>query len=235
MKSHLPIPSSIEKRLQVWTDWSERQKHPHAASRPCVTISREYGCQAYMLAEALIQRLGSHEAMGEEWTMLDRYLLEKIASESGYTKSELNYMTQANPSFKSVMANLSGPQAANPAKAFTSIKETVRQFARTGNCIIIGRGGACITQDFPKALHVRLVAPLAFRVSHIMKSMNLSKQEAEAVIHARQGERDAFILHFTHMNICDPGLYHLIINNDKSSIDEMAEMIYERVLALMDI
>ena len=234
MKHHLPMPPSIEKRLQVWTDWAERQKHSAKTSRPCITISREYGCQAYMLAETLMQKLNAYLPAGEEWSVLDRYLLEKIALNSGYSEPELNYMTHASPGFQSMMANLSGPTAPNPAKAFSSIRETIRYFAKTGNCIIVGRGGACITQDLPRVLHVRLVASLDFKVAHIMKSMDLSKQAAEDVIRDRQGERDAFILHFTKLNVTDPGLYHLILNNEKSSITEMADMIYARVLALMD-
>jgi len=234
VKHHLPIPPSIEKRLQVWTDWAERQKHSPITSYPCITLSREYGCQAYKLAETLIQKLNAYLPEGEEWSVLDRYLLEKIAQNSGYSEAELNYLTLTSPGFQSMMANLSGPVAVNPSKAFTFIKETIRSYAKTGNCIIVGRGGVCITQDLPRVLHVRLVAPLDFKVGHIMKSMNLTKEAAKAIIRDRQGERNAFILHFTKLNNTDPGLYHLILNNDKSSIPEMAETIHARVLALME-
>ncbi len=235
MKSHFTIPSSIEKRLQVWTDWAERQGHQQHVARPCLTISREYGCQAYKLAEAIYQRFGEHAPKNEEWTMLDRYLIEKIASESGYSKSELNYMTQSNPTIQSVLANLTGPGSANPSKVFTSTKETIRYFARTGNCIIIGRGGACLTQGFPNVIHVRLVAPMAFKIDHIMKSMDLPREQAKALIIARQDERNAFIKHFTNMDNSDPSLYHLVIDNEKSSIEEIAEMLYTRTMALIDV
>ena len=228
---HFTIPTSIEKRIQVWTDWAERQGQQQITSRPCITISREYGCQAYKLAEAIFERFSEHTTGGEEWTMLDRYLLEKIATESGYSKSELNYMTHTNPAFHSAIANLKGADTATPAKAFAATKETIRYFAQTGNCIIIGRGGACLTQDLPNVFHVRLVAPLAFKVIHIMKSMGLAKEEAKVLIKSRQEERNTFIKHFTNMNNTDPKLYHLIINNEKSDIDEMADMIYNRTLA----
>ncbi len=64
-----------------------------------------------------------------------------------------------------------------------------------------------------------------------MKSMGLAEEEAEVLIHSRQEERNTFIKHFTNMNNTDPKLYHLIINNEKSDIDEMANMIYTRTLA----
>lgn len=234
MKEHFTIPSSIEKRLQVWTDWAERQGQQDTHSHPCITISREYGCQAYKLAEAIFERFREPEGDEGEWTMLDRYLLEKVAQDSGYSKSELNYLTHTNPNFQAAMANLSGPETASPSKAFATIRETIRYFARKGNAIIIGRGGAILTQDLENVLHIRLVASMDFKVRHIMKSMGLPAREAEALIQARQDERNAFIKHFTHMDSTDPQLYHMIINNDKSNIEEIAEAVAIRTRALVE-
>jgi cytidylate kinase len=62
--------------------------------------------------------------------------------------------------------------------------------------------------------------------------MGLSEKESLAHIEARQGERDKFIKHFTKMNISDPNLYHVIINNEKSTIDEMADLIITRLNSL---
>lgn len=234
MKQHYSIPSSIEKRLHVWTEWADRQAKHDLAPKPCITISREYGCQAYMLAEAVFQRMNLHASEDEEWTMLDRLLLDKLARESGISKSELNYATHSNPAFQSMLANLSGPDSTQPLKAFNYLKEVIGYFAQAGNSIIIGRGGVAVAQDFPNAIHVRLVAPMEFKVKILMKSMGLSAKEAEERINARQSERDRFIKHFTHLDLTDPGLYHLILSNDKSTIDEMAEMVVSRTQALTD-
>ncbi|MCF7823138.1 MAG: cytidylate kinase-like family protein [Candidatus Marinimicrobia bacterium] len=229
MKTHFAIPPGIEKRLQVWTDWTERQAKQDLAPRPCITISREYGCQAYVLAETLANRLSAELEDEQEWIMLDRLLLEKVAQGSGYSKSELNYVTQIGPAFQSMMANLLGPDATKPVKAFTYIKESIQYFARAGNSIIVGRGGVCIAQNFPNTVHIRLIAPMSFKIHNIMQSMGISAVEARKHIEARQGERNKFIEHFTKMDISDPNLYHLILNNEKSSIDEMADMIIPRL------
>lgn len=233
MKKHFSIPPSIEKRLHVWTEWADRQAAGATSPRPCITISREYGCQAYMLAEAIFQRMNQHAPEGEEWTMLDRLLLDKIAQEAGWSKSELNYASHSNPAFRSMLANLMGPDSTQPRKAFTYIKEVIGYFARAGNSIIIGRGGVAVAKEFPNAIHIRLIAPMEFRVKNLMQSMGLSENDAAARIKARQGERDKFIKHFTHLDLTDPGLYHLILGNDKSTIDEMADMVVSRAQALM--
>jgi len=232
MKQHFSIPPSIEKRLHIWNDWADRQANHDIAPKPCITISREYGCQAYMLAESVFQRMSQHAPEGEEWTMLDRLLLDKIAQESGWSKSEVNHATYSNPRIRSMLANLMGPGSAQPMKAFNHIKEVISYFAKAGNSIIIGRGGVAVAQNLPNVIHVRLIAPMDFKVKNLMRSMGLSEDEAFEHIQARQGERDQFIKHFTNLNLSDPGLYHLILSNDKSSIQEMSDVVVSRTLAL---
>ncbi len=232
MKSHFTIPASIEKRLQAWDEWVQHQSEDDKTNKPCITISREYGCQAYLLAETLYDRLNELTESREEWILLDRLLLDKVAQESGYSKSELKYITVVNPTFQSMVTNLMGKKHADPFEVYTYTRKTVRYFAKAGNSIIVGRGGVCLTQNLPNVFHVRLVAPLSFKTRVIMKNLGISKEKAQKQIKARQGERDNFILNFTKMDLSDPNLYHLIINNEKLTIDEIADTIITRLESL---
>ena len=231
MKDHFTIPASIEKRLQAWNEWVQHQTEDEKTSKPCITISREYGCQAYLLAETLYDRLNEQTEGGEEWTLLDRLLLEKVANESGYSKSKLKYATVVNPAFQSMVTNFMGHEHADPFEVFTYTRKTIRYFAKAGNSIIVGRGVVCSTQNLPNVLHVRLVATLSFKIDIIMKNLGLTETKAREHIKARQGERDNFILHFTKMDLSDPNLYHLLINNEKSTIKQIADLILTRLKA----
>ena len=232
MKTPYTIPSSIEKRLQTWNEWAQRQAEDDKTLKPCITISREFGCQAYPLAEILYKRLNKLAEGKEEWTLLDRLLLEKIAEESGYSKPELEYVTKVNPTYRSMILTFMGKEHAEPFEVFTYIRKTIRYFAKTGNSIIVGRGGVCLTQDLPNALHVRLVAPLSFKVGIIMRNLDLTENEAREHIEARQGERDNFTRHFTNMDLTNPHLYHLIINNEKSTLEQIADIIITQLKSL---
>jgi cytidylate kinase len=229
MKTHIRILPGVEKRLSAWNQWALRQAKEEPVTRPCITISREFGCQAYPLAETLHKRLNEEAKNGEEWTVLDRLLLETIAVKSGYAKAELEYITSVDPTFQSMITTFMGREHAAPFEVFTYIKKTVRYFAKAGNSIIVGRGGVCLTQDLPNAFHVRLVAPLSFKLKTIMNYLGGTEDEAKAHIEARQAERDEFTNHFTRMSLYDPHLYHLMINNDKFSIAEIAEIVIDRV------
>ena len=229
MKIQVTIPPGIEKRVSTWNELAGRWTKEKITSKPCITISREFGCQAYPLAETLHERL-NEEAEGEvTWALLDRLLLEKIAEESGYAKSELEYITHVNPTFQSMITTFLGREHAEPFEVFSYIKKTVRYFAKAGNSIIVGRGGVCLTQDLPNVFHVRLVAPLSFKLGVIMNYLGITEQEAREHIEARQAERDEFTRHFTKMDLSNPHLYHLLINNEKFSTGEIADIIISRI------
>ena len=96
MGVHFTITPGIENRLRAWDEMARREPPEKKISRPCITISREFGCQAYPLAEILHKRLNELAEGEEDWIVLDRLLLEKIATESGFAKTELEYVTQVN-------------------------------------------------------------------------------------------------------------------------------------------
>ena len=107
MAIHFTITPGIENRLRAWNEMAQRQPKEKEAL-PCITISREFGCQAYPLAEALHKRLNDLAGNEEQWIVLDRLLLEKIAEESGIAKSELQYITRVNPTFQSMITTFVG-------------------------------------------------------------------------------------------------------------------------------
>lgn len=229
MRTHFTITPGIENRLSAWNEMARRQPLEKKTSRPFVTISREFGCQAYPLAEILHKRLNESAEGEDEWIVLDRLLLEKIAAESGFLKAELEYITQVNPVLQTLVMTFLGRKHSDPFVVFTYIRKTIRYFAKAGNSIIVGRGGVSLTQDLPQAFHVRLVAPLSFKLGIIMKNLGLTEEEAKAHIEARQFERDEFTQHFTQTDLSNPYLYHLLINNEKSSLDQIADIIMEQI------
>ncbi len=229
MAPHFTITPGIENRLRAWNEMAQRQPDEKKSLEPCITISREFGCQAYPLAEALHKRLNDLADSEEKWIILDRLLLEKIAEESGIAKSELEYITRVNPTFQSMITTFMGQEHAEPVSVFHYIRKTVRYFAKTGNSIIVGRGGVCLTQDLPNVFHIRLVAQIPFKAGIIMKNLKLTEQEALEHIKSRQFERDEFTRHFTKMDLTDPHLYHLLINNEKFTIGQMVDIIVNRI------
>jgi CMP/dCMP kinase len=57
-------------------------------------------------------------------------------------------------------------------------QQVIKEAARGGNVIIVGRGGAYILRDFEDAVHVFLRAAEAVRIKAVMARLKLSEEEA---------------------------------------------------------
>jgi cytidylate kinase len=75
-----------------------------------------------------------------------------------------------------------------------------------------------------------MVAPIHFKVESIALRMGLSKEEAHDLIQTRQQQRDAFLKDFLGQDITDLTLYHLIFNNAKCPVDQIAGVIADVVM-----
>ncbi|MFK5925754.1 MAG: cytidylate kinase-like family protein [Desulfuromusa sp.] len=193
---------------------------------PCFTISREFGCQAYLLAEELIQKLNS-QASGEPWVIVGRQILDEVASLSGYTVEQIKRSQDTPPSLKAIFSMFLDSSRAEETEVFTHMRSVIRGFARRGHCVIVGRGSVFAVQDLPNCINLRLIAPLEFRIQKIMSIHHLSEGEATEYIALHQRERDNFIRRFADGIIADPLLYHLVVNNARMDVVKIAELAEE--------
>jgi len=70
------IPN-VERRLSAWVGVQERlRREPRREARATITISRQFGCEAYPLAELLSKELG--ERTQETWTIFDEALINRV-------------------------------------------------------------------------------------------------------------------------------------------------------------
>lgn len=229
MSVHFTITPGIENRIQSWQSYAQIAKEAKTPPR-CITISREYGCQGFKVAkelEDLFNAENPDDSSKSPWLVLDRKLLEKLAEDSGFSKTDVEQVAGTSPIFQSLISMFMGTHRAEQFEVFSYTKKAVRHFAQVGNCIIVGRGGASMTQDLSNCFHFRLVAPFEFRVKNIMELKGLSRIDAEADIINNQKNRDDFIQHFTQDSMSDPTLYNLIINNERYTPSQIATIIQQ--------
>ena len=223
MTVHFTISPDIDSKLAVWYKWVQAQTEKKQAAGPCITISRKFGCQAYPIAKVLEKRLNERGNPEEPWIVLDRELLQKIAEESGI--SQVNNKEKMNPLFHSLVSKFRGKSYIEPFEVYSYIKEAVQYFAKSGNSIIIGRGGAIFAHDFPNCIHIRLIAPLEFRIKKIMNTLNMDEIQARKHVEKGQNERDEFIFSFDQTSLEDPALFHLILNNAQYTPEQIGRII----------
>jgi cytidylate kinase len=100
--------------------------------------------------------------------------------------------------------------------------------AAHGQCIIVGRGAA---QALPPArtVRVRVVAPWDDRVSRLSHDQRISRVAARALLAERDQSQASFVREHFQKDIQDPLQYDLILNCDRISVAEGAQLIASTV------
>jgi hypothetical protein len=218
---------NIDRRLSSWISIQDRIKsEPTGEKKPTITLSRRFGSEAYPLAEILKELL--EKKTGTVWTIFDKYLIEKVTQESGLSERLLGSFDIASKAIDALATMI--PGLITHGDAFKVLARFILQIAMEGNAIIIGRGGAVLTQHLPHCFHFRLEAPLEYRINSIQKRVGSTYEEAKKLVIEREKSKDRFIESHLNRSMQDPLLYHAVFNVSKNSLPKIAQSIMYLVL-----
>jgi cytidylate kinase len=88
----------------------------------------------------------------------------------------------------------------------------IRDLARDGDVIIVGRGGRAVLREVPGVLHVLVIASFAQREATLMAREGIERQEAAARLRASDRARADYLKRYHGVGWLDPVLYDLVIN-----------------------
>lgn len=191
-----------------------------------ITISRQAGCGAAMVAERLAQLLKTRDkSIAAPWTVFDRNLIEQVLKDHNLPVRFAKYLPEDRVSeIQDVMDELFGLHPST----WTVVEhtaETILRLTQLGNVILIGRGANLITARLPGVFHVRLVAPLAERIEHAHRFYNMTPNEACEFIHREDKGRARYLKKYFEADAEDPLHYHLVINTSLVSFEAAAGLI----------
>jgi cytidylate kinase len=232
MSGRMLIPS-IENRLGALIESTRRNTLEYGAGnhsgnrKLTITISREFGCEAYPMAECLQNLM--QKKTGDVWAIMDKGLLEEVARRNDLSEKILKNLGAKAGFLDEILATFA-PTWRTEKDHFRLLSHHIISLASAGNVILVGRGSANITQSMKHCYHFRIFASMEFKISSIAQRMELSDEEAEKLIIKKQQERNMFIKAFLNQDGKDPSLYHIIFNNDKNNAEKIASTIMEYLL-----
>ena len=181
---------------------------------PFVTISREFGCPskviAQMLAETLNKRQG--KARTPKWISINKEIVEESARKLEFEPVKLKHIFSAEEKgvMDDVLASFSSNYKSN-SRIKKTIQNVIRTIAQKGYVIIVGRGGVAITHDCHKSLHVRLQAPVDWRIQRVANQLNVTKSIAHKMILETDKKRSSLIKIFLGHEL-EHSLFDVILN-----------------------
>jgi cytidylate kinase len=220
VESRLRAQVELHRRLAQFDE--ERERTPQAG--PFITISRQYGCMAYALAERLAQRLGVEFP---EWsfTIYDRKILEVLARRKSFTAGVIDSLSARTRGVIEDWADFLIAGRPSEVQVLRHLVRTLCSVAALGEAILIGRGGAVITRKLATGIHVRLIAPLEWRVERLKNNPERAQEANAEFVKKADRERERFTRKYLGADAGDPELYHLILNNQLLSVDQQVEVI----------
>ena len=228
------ILPSVDQRIHAWFEQQQKlvQADKNAKFRFSITLSREFGCEAYPLAKALKEEL-EKEDEGHSWTIFDRALIDQIMVDNKISRTVLEKFGTKNVFYDSLMASIDSNWTSD-AEVYELMVKTILSLAEEGRAIFVGRGAAVITQEMNRCYHFRLTAAQEWRIESLMSRSELTRDQVAVMMEEREKERERFITRFLGTSVSSIDNYHLILNNGKSNIDEMAQTIIQHSLMHMD-
>jgi cytidylate kinase len=211
---------------QLRVSGKRRNEEEYPTRIRAVTISRQAGCGAVLVANKLVEYLQARTPHNEsQWTVFDRNLVQKVLEEHNLPQRLAKFMPENWISeIEDIIDDLFGLHP--PSEILVrQTAETILRLAKLGNVIIIGRGANVITAKLDSVFHVRLVAPLERRVERIQESDQLDEAGASELIRREDKGRTRYLKNYYHKDINDPVLYHLVINTGLSGYDDAAQII----------
>ena len=227
----LSFVPSIDDRISDWIESKRRDQIEHRKRLNCftITLSREFGCEAYPLAFKLKELL--EKSTEEDWNIFDRAFIEKLRVENGLNEEILSYLDKRSEFIENLIAKRQ-PSWKNKSEAYKFLAKAVYSISCEGRAIIVGCGAAMITQDIRRAYHFRLIASENFKIKTIARRNVVHYNEAQKVMSARHKERKRFFMDFLQSEIVDLNDFHAVYNNDKLSVEKIADNILATIKSL---
>ena len=192
---------------------------------PVITISRQVGGNGLKLAKLLEIKLEKENPL-TDWKVLSKEILVASAIELNMDLDEVrNTMKQSDKySFSEILKAFNDKNYKSERKITKTVIDTILKFATEGYCIIVGRDGHMITKDIEKSLHIRLIAPMDYRVKNIMENNQLTRIKAIEFINRVEKEREAFRKSIRPGFMQDE-LFDITINLEAFSDNEVLDLI----------
>ncbi|HLH21869.1 MAG TPA: cytidylate kinase-like family protein [Chloroflexota bacterium] len=205
---------------------------------PVVTVSRQFASGGGEVAQEVARRLGA--------AFIDREIIDEVARRLGVPGEVVEEKDERGETLVARLARslrLSYPDLAMPPEITTAlfadydsfddlpyaevIEQVIREVARSGNAVIVGRGGAYILKDEPNTLHVHVFAPFAQRVRSIQASEGLDQAAAERLVQDTDRARARYVKHLFKTDWEALGHYHLLVDCGRLGNTAAADLIVE--------
>lgn len=191
---------------------------------PFITISRDYGCQANSLAKLLKEEL---KKRGQNWSILNKEIIKEAALKLDMEPRQVANISEDldRSTMDQVLSALTTKYYKSDRKIRQTVASVITSAATAGHAIIVGRAGAAITHGLQPSIHIKLYAPVEWRLQSLVNRYHATREHMQKEINTIDYKRHRMT------SIASKGidnasmLYDLQINTSTINQKEMVAMI----------
>ena len=177
-----------------------------------IAIGRQFGSGGHDIGKVLAEKLG--------YDFYDAEISQMTAGTTGYTpefvKKNEEIMTNSllYDLVNQMYLNTDRQDEAPKDKIFEAECQVVRNLAKKGNCVIVGRCADYVLRNSGNCLKVFFSAPLVSRIRRVAQRQNISEGEAKATVQKNEKLRADNYRYYTHRMWGAAGNFDLSLNTD---------------------
>ena len=177
-----------------------------------IAIGRQFGSGGHDIGKALAEKLG--------YDFYDAEIIQMPAGTTGYTpefvKKNEEIMTNSllYDLVNQMYLNTDRQDEAPKDKIFEAECQVVRDLAKKGNCVIVGRCADYVLRNSGNCLKVFFSAPLVSRIRRVAQRQNITEGEAKATVQKNEKLRADNYRYYTHRMWGAAGNFDLSLNTD---------------------
>lgn len=177
-----------------------------------IAIGRQFGSGGHDIGKALAEKLG--------YDFYDAEIIQMTAGTTGYTpefiKKNEEIMTNSliYDLVNQMYLNADMQDEAPKDKIFEAECQVVRNLAKKGNCVIVGRCADYVLRNSGNCLKVFFSAPLVSRIRRVAQRQNISEGEAKATVQKNEKLRADNYRYYTRRMWGAAGNFDLSLNTD---------------------
>ena len=177
-----------------------------------IAIGRQFGSGGHDIGKILAEKLG--------YDFYDAEIIQMTAGTTGYTlefiKKNEEIMTNSliYDLVNQMYLNTDRQDEAPKDKIFEAECQVVRNLAKKGNCVIVGRCADYVLRNSGNCLKVFFSAPLVSRIRRVAQRQNISEGEAKATVQKNEKLRADNYRYYTRRMWGAAGNFDLSLNTD---------------------
>jgi cytidylate kinase len=197
-----------------------------------VTVSATFGAGGGVIGPRLAERLGVQfldRAIPSEVANRLAIPLEEAAARDESIGGLLSRMVLRLAPVGLAFGAETAPDTIDEESFRRTTEAIIREHAATGEIVVLGRAGAIVLKDDPRALHVRLIGPREKRIEQAVRLSGQDRERIEQRLDETDHARESYVRHFYHHDPADPELYHLTIDSTAIPLETVVELIAQAV------